>query len=105
MVVDRATRHGGAASATIRCKADHPANGFGTLMQTFRADQYRGKRLRLTGFVKANDVANPAGLWVRVDGTEKATSPGDDGPVFPPVISAEIGAPTRPRSAVEMPAW
>ena len=71
MVVDQATKHGGVASATIRCKEANPSNGFGTLMQTFKADKFRGKRLRLTGFVKSRDVADWAGLWVRVDGTEK----------------------------------
>ena len=71
MVVDRATKHGGAASATIRCKEANPSNGFGTLMQTFKADGFRGKRLRLTGYVKSEGVADWAGLWVRVDGSEK----------------------------------
>jgi hypothetical protein len=71
MVVDQATKHGGAASATIRSKEDNPSNGFGTLMQTFKADEFRGKRLRLTGYVKSEGVAEWAGLWVRVDGTDK----------------------------------
>jgi len=52
MTVDRATKHGGSASATIRYKEDDPATGFGTLMQTFKADEFRGKRRRLTGYVK-----------------------------------------------------
>ena len=72
MIVDQATKHGGAASATIRCKEDNPSNGFGTLMQTFKAEKYRGKRLRLTGYVKSEGVADWAGLWVRVDGMEKS---------------------------------
>jgi hypothetical protein len=71
-IVDQATKHGGAASATIRCKEGNPSDGFGTLMQTFKAEKYRGKRLRLTGFVKSEGVADWAGLWVRVDGMEKS---------------------------------
>jgi hypothetical protein len=71
MVVDRTKKHGGAASATIRCKESNPSEGFGTLMQTFKADGFQGKRLRLTGYVKSKDVADWAGLWVRVDGSEK----------------------------------
>jgi hypothetical protein len=73
MVVDKATRHGGGASATIRCNRDNPSNGFGTLMQTFKADEFRGKRLRMTGFVKSEGVSDWAGLWVRVDGSEKSS--------------------------------
>ena len=42
--------------------------GFGTMMQCVDAADYRGKRLRLSGFVKAKDVKNWAGLWMRVDG-------------------------------------
>ena len=40
-------------------------------MQTFKADGFQGKRLRLTGYVKSKDVADWAGLWVGVDGSEK----------------------------------
>src|SRR4051794_19281663 len=68
MIVDRSTKHGGSASATIRCKETDPSGGFGTLMQTFKAEGFQGKRLRLTGYVKSKDVADWAGLWVRVDG-------------------------------------
>ena len=66
---DAATAHGGNASGFIRAKAN-PSNGFGTLMQMFKADEYRGRRLRLTAFVKAEDVLNWAGLWMRLDGHE-----------------------------------
>jgi len=72
MTVDRATKHGGSASATIRYKEDDHATGFGTLIQTVKADEFRGKRLRLTGYVKSEGVADWAGLWVRVDGMEKS---------------------------------
>jgi hypothetical protein len=71
MIVDQGTKHGGAASATIRRKEDNPSEGFGTLMQTFKAEKYRGKRLRLTGYVKSEGV-KWAALWVRVDGMEKS---------------------------------
>jgi hypothetical protein len=43
------------------------SNGFGTLMQQFAADKYAGKRLRLSAFVKSDDVKDWAGLWMRVD--------------------------------------
>jgi hypothetical protein len=36
-------------------------------MQDFRADQYRGKRVRLSASVKTEDVQQWAGLWMRVD--------------------------------------
>ena len=49
------------------------SDGFGTLMQTFSAQQYLGKRVRMKGFVKAESVEGWAGLWMRVDGTERAS--------------------------------
>jgi len=42
-------------------------DGFGTLMQQFTAEQYLGKRVRLSGVVKSQEVAEWAGLWLRVD--------------------------------------
>jgi hypothetical protein len=56
----------GHASAFLRSKT-LGVDGFGTLMQSVRAEQYRGKRVRLSGFVKSQDVGGWAGLWMRVD--------------------------------------
>jgi hypothetical protein len=44
---------------------------FGTLVQTFKADDYRGKRLRLTGWLRTREVAGGASLWMRVDSADK----------------------------------
>jgi hypothetical protein len=41
---------------------------FGTIMQSTRANDYRGKSLRFSANVRALGVENWAGLWVRVDG-------------------------------------
>ncbi|MEJ7617839.1 MAG: hypothetical protein WKF30_12970 [Pyrinomonadaceae bacterium] len=41
---------------------------FGTLMQNFSATPYRGQRVRMSAYVKAERVLNYAGLWMRVDG-------------------------------------
>ena len=53
-------------------KATKPVDGFGTLMQSFEAGGYLGKRIRFTGLVKAQNVQDWAGLWMRVD---KGTQP------------------------------
>jgi serine/threonine protein kinase len=42
-------------------------DGFGTLMQSFSAKNYTGKRLRLSAFVKSENVMNWAGLWMRIN--------------------------------------
>jgi hypothetical protein len=41
---------------------------FGTIMQSFVGEAYRGKRLRLSAQIKATGVTGWAGLWMRVDG-------------------------------------
>ncbi len=49
-------------------KAKEPSvEGFGTLMQDFRADHYLGKRVRFSAFVKTERAQDWAGLWMRVD--------------------------------------
>jgi hypothetical protein len=56
-------------------KAKQPAmEGFGTLMQEFSAGQYAGKRVRLRASVKAEEVGDWAGLWMRVDKGSRAVS-------------------------------
>jgi hypothetical protein len=70
MSVDREVFHGGKASASIKCVASAPT-GFGTLMQTFKAGDFSGKRVRMTGYVRSEDVTDWAGLWMRVDGSQK----------------------------------
>jgi hypothetical protein len=65
--LDRATRHVGEASAFIKSNG-RGAEGFATLMQTVDATVYRHKRVRFSAFVKSEEVAKWAGLWVRVDG-------------------------------------
>jgi hypothetical protein len=49
-------------------------DGFGTLMQDFRADDYVGKRVRFSAMLKAESVADGAGLWMRIDKNVGASS-------------------------------
>ena len=70
MSVDRSVAHGGKASASLKSITEK-TGGFGTLMQTCKADAFRGQRVRMSGYVQAKDVADWAGLWMRVDGSQK----------------------------------
>jgi hypothetical protein len=45
----------------------------GTLMQVSSASTYKGKRIRFTAFLRSNEVAGRAGLWVRADDTDGTT--------------------------------
>ncbi|WP_437973987.1 hypothetical protein WMF11_36120 [Sorangium sp. So ce295] len=65
--VDSKVKRSGKAAAFLRSVSD-PDDGFGTLMQTISAVEFRGKRVRLQGWVKSENVKGWAGLWMRVDG-------------------------------------
>jgi hypothetical protein len=62
--------HSGAAGGYIRSTTEIAA-GFGTLLQTFAADQYRGQRLRMSAYIKTDSVSKGAGVLMRVDGANK----------------------------------
>ncbi len=67
---DPREHHSGGSSGHLRSRSEAAAEGdkFGTLMQSFKADTYRGKRVRLSAYVKLYDVRDWAGLWMRIDG-------------------------------------
>ncbi|WP_242145388.1 MULTISPECIES: helix-turn-helix transcriptional regulator [unclassified Bacillus cereus group] len=70
MGLDYKTVHQGKVSAYIQAKESVTHGGFTTLMQIFKADKYKGKRLRLTAFIKSENVKDWAGLWMRIDGKD-----------------------------------
>ena len=54
--------------AVLKSKKGNTKKGFGTMMQTFSAKKYLGKKLKLTAFIKTSDVNDWVGMWMRVDG-------------------------------------
>lgn len=66
MGTDLRVVYSGKSSGYIRHKVTEP-KGFGTYMQMFDAEEYRGKRLRLSAYIKSENVQDWAGLWMRVD--------------------------------------
>src|SRR5260221_14681903 len=67
---DAAAAHNGHPSAYLKSTTPQ-GQGFGTLMQDFRADHYLGKRERFSAFVKTEAAQDWAGLWMRVDKESK----------------------------------
>ena len=65
--IDRNVKRSGEASAYLKTKFSEPCE-YGGLMQMFDADDYRSKRVRLSGYIKSESVEPWAGLWMRVDG-------------------------------------
>lgn len=64
--IDLQAAYGDHPAAYLKSK-DLRIEGFGTLMQDFHAGHYLGKRVRFSAFVRSQDVADWAGLWMRID--------------------------------------
>ena len=75
--IDSMVAHGGRRSAYIQFRGLEP-QGWATVMQTFRADEYRGKRVRLSAFVKTENVESGALLWMRVEGPDDSVLASDN---------------------------
>jgi hypothetical protein len=75
MGIDVGAGRDGKNAATIKSiKVDKKTKLFGTLMQSCLPGEYVGKRVRMTAYLKTNDVSDWAGLWFRVDEKE-STNP------------------------------
>ena len=63
-------RHSGTASAYLSNAFQPNIIGNYTLLQAVRADNYRGKRVRLSGWMRPRNVSNTSvsGLWMRIEG-------------------------------------
>jgi hypothetical protein len=66
MSIDPAIKHQGKPCARIRFTGKRAA-GFGTLMQIFKADDFQGKCLQMSVWMKSREV-KAAQLWMRLDG-------------------------------------
>ena len=78
MGLDATVRHDGKGSGFIKATATE-LHGFGTLMQTAGPGEYRGKRVRLSAYVKSEKVQSGwAGLWFRIDGAKQGDVLGFD---------------------------
>jgi len=74
--VDATQASDGQKSAYILAKPSS-SSGFGTLMQTVTADNYRGGRWKLSARMRTRD-ARKAQMWMRVDGPDRRTNAFDN---------------------------
>jgi hypothetical protein len=51
----------------LRFRAVGPPAGFGTVMQSFDAAGYRGRRVRFSAVLRGQEIVTWAGAWLRVD--------------------------------------
>jgi hypothetical protein len=71
--VDQNQTWGGMPSAYVK-SLESSVDGFGGMMQTTSADNYIGKRVRLSGWVKTEDANEGGQLWLRIDGQQSGQS-------------------------------
>lgn len=73
--LDKTTYKSGGSSAFI-ASSEKKIDGFGTVMQTCNAQNYLGKRIKMTAYIKSENVSDWAGMWLRVDSklTKKSLS-------------------------------
>ncbi|MCF6271535.1 MAG: hypothetical protein L3J41_17640 [Melioribacteraceae bacterium] len=67
MGIDNSTFQNGQSCVYIKSK-NPKENEFGTLMQMIGAENYLGERLKLSGYIKSEDVKGWSGFWMRIDG-------------------------------------
>lgn len=65
--IDHKNVHLGKASGYLKSKTVQEKDEFATMMQQFKANNFRGKRVQLSGFIKTKNVDTFTGLWMRVD--------------------------------------
>lgn len=63
-------KHSGSNAAMIKYTADDKPSGFGTYMQMHQPGEWAGKKLKMTGYVKTENVDGWCGMWCRVDGAD-----------------------------------
>ena len=71
--LDKSVYQNGNQSAFLE-SIDSISNGFGTLMQSCDAKKYSGKKIKMSGFVKSENVKDWSGMWLRIDSTQSPSS-------------------------------
>jgi hypothetical protein len=71
MGIDKTVGRDGRSCATIQ-SIDKKIIGYGTLMQTCAPAKYQGKRVRMRGYIKTQDITGWVGMWFRVDKNGKS---------------------------------
>lgn len=66
MLTDPKVFHAGTRSGLLTSKTDVGEGQFGTMMQSFSADNWKGKRIKVSSFLKT-EKAVKCGVWCRVD--------------------------------------
>ena len=64
--LDKSVYKTGGSSAFLESKCKK-IEGFGTLAQTSSAEEYLGKKVKMTAWIKSRNVSDFANIWIRAD--------------------------------------
>lgn len=64
--IDTLVHRTGEGSGYIRSFGQFP-EGFGNISQSCSAENFLGQRIKMTGYIKSDNVREWAGMWLRVD--------------------------------------
>jgi len=76
--LDHTVVHGGKTSGHLAAISGQPP-GSATIAQTVLAGAYRGRRLRLTAWLRSEGITVRGSLWMRVEDSRGQVGPMDDG--------------------------
>jgi hypothetical protein len=62
---------------------------FSTLLQSFIKKEFKGKRIKMTGFIKSQGVNDTATMWLRVDDCDKIMSTDFDNMMERPIVGTK----------------
>ncbi|MFI5263125.1 MAG: hypothetical protein ACHQM6_01270, partial [Candidatus Kapaibacterium sp.] len=57
--------------AKIEYTSQGDPSGFGTFMKMYPPGKWAGKEIKMTGYIKTENVADWCGMWCRIDGADK----------------------------------
>ena len=67
MEITTSVHHSGTKAAMIQYTAATEPSGFGTFMQMHKPGEWAGKKLKMTAYVKTENIIDWCGMWCRVD--------------------------------------
>ncbi len=85
MGIDQSVHRKGRSVYTIKSIEAVPENRFGTLLNIAPQEKYLGRRVRLSGYMKSENVVGWASFWMSVTGESKYKSVSFDNMVNRPV--------------------
>jgi hypothetical protein len=73
MEIQSEVHHSGSKAAMMKYTASTEPSGFGTYMQSHRPGAWLGKKIKMTGWIKTENVDGWCGMWGRIDGDKSET--------------------------------